>query len=75
MSTEEKSVNATEQADINFMGHYHQYMAGYNTLNGSLIGWNAYAAENKFPYAPPIQAYMLLDAKRGVTVHSPILCE
>ena len=65
--------NMTEQADINLMGHYHCYMPGYNTVNGSLIGYNAYAAQNKFAYQPPAQAFLLLDAKRGVTVHSPIL--
>ena len=65
--------NMTENADLNCMGHYHSYMPGYNTVNGSLIGYNAYAAQNKFAYQPPMQAYILLDAERGVTVHSPIL--
>ena len=65
--------NMTEPADINLMGHYHQYTPGYNTVNGSLIGYNAYAAQNKFAYQPPMQAFLLLDAERGITVHSPIL--
>lgn len=65
--------NMTDPADINLMGHYHSYMPGYNTVNGSLIGYNAYAAANKFAYQPPMQAYLLLDADRGITVHSPIL--
>jgi hypothetical protein len=65
--------NMTEPADINVCGHFHQYMPGYNTVNGSLIGYNAYAAQNKFAYQPPMQAYLLLDSERGVTVHSPIL--
>jgi hypothetical protein len=65
--------NMTEPADINLMGHYHQYTPGYNTVNGSLIGYNAYAAQNKFAYQPPMQAFILLDAQRGITVHSPIL--
>jgi len=60
--------NMTEQAD-----HYHSYMPGYNTVNGSLIGYNAYAAQNKFAYQPPMQAYILLDAKKGITTHAPIL--
>lgn len=65
--------NMTRPADINLMGHYHSYMPGYNTVNGSLIGYNAYAMANKFAHQPPMQAYLLLDAKRGITVHSPIL--
>lgn len=65
--------NMTEPADINIMGHWHQYTPGYNIVNGSLIGWNAYAAQNRFAYQPPIQSYFLLDPQRGITVHSPIL--
>jgi hypothetical protein len=65
--------NMTEPADINLMGHYHSYIPGYNTVNGSLIGHNAYAQAGKFSYQPPIQAWMLLDSRKGVTVHSPIL--
>jgi hypothetical protein len=65
--------NMTDPADINLCGHFHQYMPGYNTVNGSLIGYNAYAAQNKFAYQPPMQAFILLDAEKGITVHSPIL--
>lgn len=65
--------NMTEAATVNIMGHYHSYVPGYNTVNGSLIGYNAYAAHNKFAYQPPIQAYILLDAARGITIHAPIL--
>jgi len=67
--------NMTNPADINAMGHYHSYMPGYNTVNGSLIGYNAYAANNKFAYQPPMQAFILLDAKLGITTHAPILVE
>jgi len=65
--------NMTEPATINIMGHYHSYMPGYNTVNGSLIGYNAYAAQNKFAHQPPIQSYILLVADKGITQHSPIL--
>jgi hypothetical protein len=65
--------NMTEPADINICGHFHQYMPGYNTVNGSLIGYNAYAAQNKFAYQPPMQAFLLLEASKGIVVHSPIL--
>jgi len=65
--------NMTFKADINFMGHYHSYIPGYDTVNGSLIGYNAFAEAFKFEHQPPIQAYMLLDSRRGVTIHAPIL--
>lgn len=67
--------NMTEPAHINLMGHYHSYTTGYNTVNGSLIGYNAYAAKFGFEAQPPIQAYILLDADKGITQHSPILVE
>lgn len=65
--------NLTENAHINIMGHFHQYIPGYNAVNGSLIGYNAFAQAGKFEFQPPIQAYMLLDSHRGVTLHAPIL--
>lgn len=65
--------NMNEPADINMMGHYHQYMPGYNLVNGSLIGYNAYAAANKFQAQPPMQSYLILHEHLGVTVHSPII--
>jgi hypothetical protein len=65
--------NLTRKADINMMGHFHSYIPGYNTVNGSLIGYNAFAEAFKFEHQPPIQAYLLLDARRGITIHAPIL--
>lgn len=65
--------NLTTKADLNICGHFHQYTPGYDTVNGSLIGFNAFAEANKFEFQPPIQAYMLFDSRRGVTIHAPIL--
>jgi hypothetical protein len=70
---------ATAQWDIarrchyHHFGHWHQYIdTGRITLNGSVIGFNAYAMAIKATPEPPQQAFYLLDAKRGKTCKSPI---
>jgi hypothetical protein len=67
----------TRKADWNLMGHYHRYwMPTQNcSLNGSLCGFNPYALSLGFSYEPPTQVFQLLDAKRGFTVRTPILCD
>lgn len=54
-------------------GHFHQYLdAGNLVVNGSCIGFNAYAMSIKAAPEPPVQAFYLLDSKRGKTCKSPI---
>lgn len=54
-------------------GHWHQYIdTGRVTVNGSVIGFNAYAMSIKATPEPPQQAFYLLDSKRGKTCKSPI---
>lgn len=67
----------SRQADINSMGHWHDFGVPNNrtVLNGSLKGWDAYAAENGFSYQPPMQAFCLIDKKRGRTITCPIFCD
>lgn len=56
------------------MGHWHNYMDMQNfVVNGSLIGHNAFAISIKADYQPPMQAYYLVDKKRGKTVRIPIM--
>lgn len=70
---------ATAQWDIakkchyhNF-GHWHQYQdTGRIAVNGSVIGFNAYAMSIKATPEPPQQSFYLLDSKRGKTCKSPI---
>ena len=67
----------TVQADFNLMGHYHTYSLPNprTILNGSLKGWDEYAMSHGFPYQEPLQAFALLDAKRGIVAqHLPIFC-
>lgn len=54
-------------------GHWHQYIdTGRVALNGSVIGFNAYAMSIKATPEPPQQAFYLIDSKRGKTCKSPI---
>lgn len=54
-------------------GHWHQYLdAGRIVVNGSVIGFNAYAMSIKAEPEPPRQAFYLLDSRRGKTCSSPI---
>lgn len=68
--------NLTRQADYDCIGHFHDYVAMRRfTVNGSLIGYNAFGLSIKAEYQPPMQALFLVDKKRGKTVHIPILFE
>ncbi|MBX3218891.1 MAG: hypothetical protein KF795_00145 [Labilithrix sp.] len=54
-------------------GHWHQYIdVGRMTVNGSVIGYNAYAMSIKAEPEPPQQAFYILDSKRGKTCKCPI---
>lgn len=70
---------ATAQWDIakrchyHHFGHWHQYHPGGRVqVNGSVIGYNAYAMSIKATPEPPQQAFYLLDSTRGKTCMSPI---
>ena len=66
----------TKQADLNCIAHFHTAEWSRNTktlLNGSGIGFNAYAISKGYEPEDPIQQFLLIDSKRGATVNEPIL--
>lgn len=69
--------NANIHAYYNFMCDKHTYSTPTPDcqLNGSLKGFDAYAAGNGFSYQEPLQSFSLLDSRRGVTIKSKIFCE
>jgi hypothetical protein len=68
------SWNLTKQAHQDFMGHFHQYTPHRRFMvNGSMIGYSAYALRVKAEYEPPQQVFCLWDRDRGKTVTMPIL--
>lgn len=65
--------NIAKRCHYHHFGHWHQYIdSGPITVNGSVIGFNAYAMSIKAAPEPPQQAFYLLDSKRGKTCKSPI---
>jgi hypothetical protein len=65
--------NAVRHCHYHHMGHWHQYSDfGSVTVNGSLIGYNAYAMSVRAKPEAPQQAFYVLDSKRGKTAMHPI---
>lgn len=62
-------------ADLHVFGHWHQFLDGGNFIvNGSMIGYNAFATFIKAEYERPKQAFFLIDRKRKIkTTVAPIL--
>jgi len=62
-------------ADLYVLGHWHQLVDGGNFIvNGSIIGYNAFALFIKASYEPPKQAFFLINKKYMTkTVMTPIL--
>ena len=68
--------NKARKADYDFLGHFHQLFDGGNfSVNGSVIGYNAYGLSIKAGYEPPRQSFFLLDKQHGKTVRAPIFLE
>lgn len=73
-----KSWNETEYADIDIMGHFHSFKEHTTQkymVNGSLIGYNAYAERVKAVLEPPIQGFGVFHSKYGATRLTPIYAE
>lgn len=65
--------NEFKHADLTCIGHFHSYQDFRDcVVNGSLIGYNAYALSIKARFEKPIQAFFLIDQKYGKTQASPI---
>lgn len=66
--------NKSRRADYDFIGHFHQFMdGGYYVVNGSLIGYSAYAVEIGAEFEPPRQAFVMIDSRHGKTGVCPII--
>lgn len=64
------------KADLTVLGHFHSQMDGNRFMvNGSLIGYNAYAQRIGASFETPRQAFFLIDRARGKTIVAPIFLE
>jgi hypothetical protein len=64
---------SVKHADLTVMGHWHQRICLPNVLvNGSLIGYNAYAMGGGFAFEAPVQSMRMLDASRWIGADIPL---
>lgn len=70
-------LDAQRTADLSMLGHWHQFIRpiGNAIINGSVIGASGYSMSLGFQNEPPQQSLILLDKKRGFTIHTPIFCD
>jgi len=58
--------NKSRWADLDVFGHFHTFFDGGNfILNGSLIGYNAFAISIKASYERPTQAFFVINERLG----------
>lgn len=62
--------------DLMVCGHWHQLVYGPDFIvNGSLKGYDEYAAVSNFAFEPPQQAAWLMVPEHGKTWTAPIFCQ
>jgi hypothetical protein len=66
----------TFNQDKIYLGHFHTCVSIPNAVvNGSIIGFNAFALSNGFPYEEPAQMYEVYDTERGLLLTRKIYCD
>lgn len=66
-------MNQQKRADMTFMAHWHTYMTSTQcTINGSIMGLNAYAIGFGANDSRIMQNFQLLDSELGFTINAPI---
>lgn len=66
----------TFNQDKIFLGHYHTCVSIPSaTVNGSIIGYNAFALSNGMGYEEPAQMYEVFDSKVGQLLSRKIYCK
>ena len=66
----------TFKQDKIYLGHFHTCVSIPNAVvNGSIIGYNAFAMTNGFEYEEPAQQYEVFDTKAGQLLTRKIYCK
>lgn len=66
----------TFKQDKIYLGHFHSCVSIPNAVvNGSIIGYNAFAMTNGFEYEEPAQQYEVFDTKIGPLLSRKIYCK
>ena len=59
-----------------WIGHWHSYLSTpHLIINGSLKGYDEFAALMGFGFEPPQQALAIVTPERNITVQAPIFCQ
>jgi len=62
--------------EVLIMGHWHQYIHTERYIvNGSMKGYDEYAAQGNFGFEPPRQALWVTHPRFGINWRMPVLCE
>ncbi len=65
--------NNRRKADCWILGHYHSFTVDWDfTVNGSLVGYDAFALSIAASYQPPVQGFMLIGPPYGKILTLPI---
>lgn len=68
--------NEAKSVYLDVLGHWHQHLCGKNYIvNGSIIGYNAYAQSIKASFEKPQQTFFLMHPRYGKTICCPIFVE
>lgn len=70
--------NETKPADCDILGHFHNFTENTTfryIVNGSLIGYTAYAERLRASYERPLQAYAVVHEKHGLIRVSPLYAD
>lgn len=63
----------TKRADLTCLGHFHQrYCLPDIMVNGSMIGYNAYAMSKGLPFEAPVQSLRMLEPTRWCSIDIPL---
>ena len=70
---QQRHLQAGSSFDTLWMGHWHQYISTPSLIiNGSLKGYDEYAAISNFSFEQPQQALAVVTPERGITIQAPI---
>ena len=71
-----RNVAVGQEYDVMCFGHWHKRMISSRLRgNGSLKGYDEYAAQGNFGFEPPLQNFWMTHPDHGITFDAPLLAE
>lgn len=65
-----------QEYDVMAFGHWHQRMLSSRLRgNGSIKGYDEYAAQGNFKFEPPSQNFWVVHPDHGITFDAPLYCD